>query len=642
MNRLNARQLWSSTWARGVRIGLIAALLSWVISLHPLLASLEIWAYDTCFIVREKRDSSCPVTLIALDDASLSEIEKPINFLSPELKEIVEYLTAQGVAAIGLDLMIPEELEDHEYLKNTDKEGNAEGLGAAVLLSGKVVLPVLGQSQGQRLLPVAQWRVKRLFDPQLTDYGFVNLTPDPDRFIRKQLLLARLPSDSEEDIEEQTDFAHFAHSLVKVARGATDIETDDLPLHNGELIINFVGPPGSVDRVSFADAWAASKNPDLDSKDWSGRIVIFGGTAEYLGDRHPTPFANASVISEVTTLFGRPSAQEMPGPEIHANIVATLYDRAFLTYPSRWVTLLVVCLTGAMLGPLMVRASLEGAFGLLFTHHVLWRLATYWLFYLGSQFAPIIPVLMTGFLTYAITFGRRWKLMRRTVGMFKSEAVAKVVEADPSRMALRGETREVTVLFSDVRNFTTFSEEHEAQEVVALLNHYFGKVVPAVEEGGGIVNQYIGDGLMVLFGAPIPRNDHPFRAVQVAIRMIQLVHENKAEFARLGAEDFRIGIGIYTGTAVLGTIGSPKRLDYTAIGDTVNTAARIESATKTEGVEILVGQTTYDQLSESDRKSLGVIWEDPRRISVKGKHREILVHPVLVDVDGHSSSYNQI
>jgi adenylate cyclase len=208
--------------------------------------------------------------------------------------------------------------------------------------------------------------------------------------------------------------------------------------------------------------------------------------------------------------------------------------------------------------------------------------------------------------------------------MFKSEAVAKALEADPSKLDLKGEQREITVLFSDIRNFTSFSEGHPAEQVVRLLNEYFAAVVPVVESHGGVLNQYLGDGLMVLFGAPSLQDDHALRAVNAAVEMVDRVHAMHDRWRRLGANKFRIGVGVHTGGAVIGTIGSPRRIDYTAIGDTVNTASRIESGNKELGTEILLSEKTVEALPEDTRGRV-IARSRLHRLTVKGKTESLVV-----------------
>src|SRR5205823_402345 len=129
--------------------------------------------------------------------------------------------------------------------------------------------------------------------------------------------------------------------------------------------------------------------------------------------------------------------------------------------------------------------------------------------------------------------------------------------------------RQVTVLFADSRGFTDFSEAHSPHDVVALLNAYYTAIVPVIEAEHGTINTYIGDGIMVLIGAPASDPEHALHAVRAAVAMVRRVHELKEQWARLGNPAMRIGVGVHTGKAVIGSIGSPQRLDYTAIGDTV-------------------------------------------------------------------------
>jgi len=165
-------------------------------------------------------------------------------------------------------------------------------------------------------------------------------------------------------------------------------------------------------------------------------------------------------------------------------------------------------------------------------------------------------------------------------------------------------------------------------------------VVPTIESNRGVLNTYLGDGVMVIYGAPEANPDHAEDAVVSAIEMIRQVHENAATWRELGSDDFRIGVGIHTGRAVVGTIGSPRRLDYTAIGDTVNSAARIEAANKEVGSEILVSQSTYDALSESARNRLAGTWQ-AKELMVKGKREPLVVYPIDPDDMGHAVGQEQ-
>jgi adenylate cyclase len=313
----------------------------------------------------------------------------------------------------------------------------------------------------------------------------------------------------------------------------------------------------------------------------------------------------------------------MSGVEVHANVVATLMDEAFIVTPPWLSTPLLLVLFGALLGAAFARISLESGAILVVVHHVAWQAACILAFRWANWRLEAISMLMLGIVLYGSIFSLRWRWIRRMMGMVKSEAVARSMEASGS-LDLRGEEREITVLFADIRNFTPFSEQHSAQNVVKLLDAFFTAVVPIVERHGGTVNLYIGDALMVLFGAPDPQPDHPARAVATAVAMVRRVHELESQWKELGADEFRIGVGVHTGKAVVGTVGSPRRLDYTAIGDTVNTASRIEAGNKELNAEILISRSTYEALHPTALPA-SVRWT-AQNLKVKGKQERLQVY----------------
>jgi adenylate cyclase len=262
-------------------------------------------------------------------------------------------------------------------------------------------------------------------------------------------------------------------------------------------------------------------------------------------------------------------------------------------------------------------------------HHFGWKLVSLAAFRFLHLRVEMMSMLLLGFLAYAITFALRWRRMRTMMGVVKSESIAQALEAETGALQLKGEAREVTVLFADIRSFTDFSEAHTPAQVVALLNAYFTEMVPLIEEHGGTLNQYMGDGVMVIFGAPALQTDHPRRAVRTGVAMVERVHQLKDQgrWKELGSPEFRIGVGIHTGDVVVGTVGSPRRLDYTAIGDTVNTAARIEAENKRLQSEVLISAQTCARLTPGEREELGVSPE-PVPALVKGKSQVLDLHRV--------------
>jgi adenylate cyclase len=621
---------------RGVWLGLCCAVIAWLLSLLATFRGLEEWMLDGLFQYRGKRPTHARIVLVGLDDDSLAALDKPYSYVSPELAQVVRYAHGQGAAAIGIDLFVPDSMKQIPDIETEGAPGDARPMGQAIVDAGNVVLPQWNtvNNQGERIWqkPLLQWRLKELLNPEPTDLAFVNLTEDGDQFVRRQQLLMR--AGESKDAEEDVPVPQFALALFARASGqpvAWDAERGELsvggePIRLDEeqmLRINFAGPPGTFPVVPFREVLAAA-HAGRPTPEMQGAVVLVGVTARSQMDFHPTPYANfyARYLSTA-----KPSL--MLGTEIQAHIVATLTDRAYIYTPLWLHPLPWLLLFGAVLGRAFVRLNLEWGLLVAVLHHFAWKGVALAAFSYTNLRVEMVAMLLLGVLAYGATFALRWRALRRMFGVVKSQAIALALEADPHQLDRLGEEREITVLFADVRSFTDFSETHTAHEVVALLNAYFTATVPVIEGQGGTVATYMGDGIMVLFGAPATLDQAPLRAVRAAVAMVRRVHELKEQWARLGNPAMRIGVGIHTGKVVVGAMGSPGRLDYTAIGDTVNGAARIEAENKKFGSEILISATTYAALPEDEKQALGCA-EQPLEASVKGKKQKLHLYPVHV------------
>lgn len=303
----------------------------------------------------------------------------------------------------------------------------------------------------------------------------------------------------------------------------------------------------------------------------------------------------------------------MAGPEIHANVVATLLDEAWIHTPWWLDRALVMPLAGVVAGLIVIRSTvIRGLGGLTLVGLALLAVSFITFVACPARRVECAGPLLVLPLVWGTVFALRWRWLRRTMGLVRSEAIARALENDPDQLLLKGQEREITVLFADIRGFTSFSQGRPASQVVSILNEYFSAIVPAVEAEGGVVDKYIGDGIMVLFNAPDPLPDHAARAVRAGRAMIREVERRREKWRELGFPELRIGVGVHSGPAIIGTMGSRSRLEYSAVGETVNTASRLEGETKGIGEErgepvaMVASTATVDRIRPEDRGGLGI------------------------------------
>jgi adenylate cyclase len=227
--------------------------------------------------------------------------------------------------------------------------------------------------------------------------------------------------------------------------------------------------------------------------------------------------------------------------------------------------------------------------------------------------------LATGFNEMVDGLQERDKL-RTTMGKYMTEELVQHLLA--GEVELGGKQLEVTILFCDLRDFTSLSEKRSAQEIVVMLNEYFTEMVDCVMGEGGVVDKYIGDNIMAVFGAPVSRPDDAARAVRASVKMRGALARLNTRFEQLGRPNLRFGIGLHTGEVVAGNIGSVKRMEYTVIGDAVNLASRLESKTKELGTDLLISDATYERAKD------GIVAEASGAIHVKGREQPVTIYKV--------------
>jgi adenylate cyclase len=365
--------------------------------------------------------------------------------------------------------------------------------------------------------------------------------------------------------------------------------------------VDFPGGPGTVPTYSLVDVVRGRVPPAA----FAGKIVIVGPNDPLEKDVIDTPASDAP----------------LPGPELQADATATILDDFPLRPASGFVDGLLLAALGLAAPLLAIRRS-----ALLV---LLGALAVLVLFLVGAQLAysggaivkvaqPLLGLLIgtAGALVahYAMVTRERRHLRSLFSRFVPAQVVNEVIERVDEDLRLGGVRRDGTVMFCDLRGFTTFSEELEPERVVEVVNRYLSEMTEAILANGGTLVSFMGDGIMALFGAPIEQPDHAERAVRAAREMVgERLPRFNAWLAEHGIEhEFRIGIGLNSGPVMSGNVGSPERLEYTAIGDTTNTAARLEGMTKETGHQVYLADSTYERLRDHE-DGLELVGELPVR-----------------------------
>ena len=376
-----------------------------------------------------------------------------------------------------------------------------------------------------------------------------------------------------------------------------------VPLNEtGGLNINFYGPGGTFTTYPAVDV-IKKRIPKGTFKD---KIVFIGVTEKAVYDIRVTP---------VDSLY--------PGAEVHPTLVANILQARYLIRDVRTqaLELLFVILLPLILSFLLYRMKHTFVSLLVFSLFALFVAGMD--FYLFSFFGLVLSVtypLLAISLAYLsieayrnLVVERKSKFYRKAFSTYVPPQLVAEIIKDPARLKLGGEKRTITVLFSDIRGFTTLAERMPPDELVSMLNEYLTPMTEIVFKEEGTLDKYIGDAIMAIFNAPLELKDHPARACTVALNMARKVPELNKKWAKMGRPPIAIGVGLNTGEAVVGNMGAELRFDYTAIGDAVNLASRLEGQTKTYGVDIIASEHIYRACKDS------FIFRDIDYIKVKGK-----------------------
>lgn len=628
---------------------------------------LENKTIDFRFSVRGERQPDAPIRILAIDEKSLGEIGQ-WPWPRAVHAQMIRKLKALGAKCVFMDVFFPEPERTQEKMLNQLESALNSTIQGATPTAMKIRKSVLADVQKFQSAENGD----KVFGQALQDCGNVFLPIEPlvtgkegrtpnaeslhvtgaqlfggfsDNFLPAASLIISIP-DLQEHVADSghtrylpnTDgiiryyptvinysgvlLPHLSLQVARVFLGDKnpikvfvgdhlEVGGRKVPiLDDGFALVNYCGRRGIFPTYSASDVL----NDRLDPKIFKGSIVMIGATAEGINDLRPTPFTKAST-----------------GVEVNANIIENVLGDHFLTLAPDYLKYILVLFLSLIIWYFVPRVTpTQGSlwFGALLVVYLAVACATFQ--YTGliiNLTYPTLALALTFLFLTTYKFRTEVRHSRYMKQLFQSMVTPKVVEEIlkmPAGIELGGEEKELTVMFSDIRGFTSYSEKHTPHEVVGILNEYLTQMTNMIFQTEGTLDKYIGDAIMAFWGAPTGQKDHAYRACSTALGMVDLLHNTlHPKWEAEGKEKLHIGIGINTGPIVVGFVGSQAIKNYTLIGDAVNLGSRLEGTTKEYKVEIIIGEQTYEHVRAD------MLCRELDLIRVKGKLQPIRIYEVI-------------
>ncbi len=594
---------------------------------------------DVRLLLRGPVKPPSSVVIVAIDNKSVKEIGRwpwSREIIGDLIKGIAEY----GVKVVALDVVFSE----------TQNTGSDTALAESIALSGNVIEghffrnemhpidpEVLAQIQSSKIqqlqidsgvssVPLIEYanldaNIATIGQGALA-YGFFNIISDSDGLFRRLPLLMLYKGDIYPSMVLQA-LKHYTQESAQVSIGSSGVRTIRLGTHTisssqeGELSVNYYGPGGTIKTYSAVDIIKKR----LPQDELRGKLAFAGFTEMGIYDVRPTPFDSI-----------------LPGVEIHATAAANILEQRFIIHNSSTilaerVLLFVLPLVLALLLGLAPNATIGflagSGLGALY-------LATNYLLFSRYllDLSLLTPLMALGLTTVgseiyrSLVVDRKGRYMKKAFSNYVSADLVAQIMKNPDSLKLGGEKREISILFSDIRGFTSLSEQLSPEALVQVLNEYLNPMTQIVLEEKGTLDKYIGDAIMAIYNAPLDVDGHADHACRSALKMMVKLAELNRSFIERSIHTIDIGIGINTGDAVVGNMGAAMRFDYTAIGDNVNLASRLEGLNKMYGTHIIVSESVKLQ-SGSD-----LLFREIDLVAVKGKQQPVPIYELMADDDG--------
>lgn len=641
---------------QGLVTGLICAGVTSLLFMSGMLEPWELKLFDMRFRALPASPgtvASGDIVLVTLDQGSLEQCLERRGYRWPWPREfygkIVDFLAGAGARAVIFDMYFTEpDIERHELPSRMSDSAFARSLkryGRAYhgyMLLSKGLLPPALDREKVLLKQLDAYDGRVADDYELRDYsavdfplvelanaaravGFLNMAPDPDSITRRAMLLATYNGIPAVGIGLTAYWDLADRPQVTVDDGVLAVGDAVIPIDgNGRAYLWWYRPREDAENafvrypaysvLNSAVQQELGVETDLPASVFRDKVVLIGSTAHGLYDIKATP------LSENT-----------PGVEVQATLLSNIIKNDFVQRTSRvfvLCTVLLACLLAAV-ATRMLR-SVTGGFTAVLALAVLW--------FAGREFlsryhifVDVFPVMLgvslsfIGMMTFNYFHERKHsRLVRGIFEHYLDRSVVRSLIADPERVALGGEERVCTVIFSDVANFTSISETLDAKQVVEFMNIYLNAMTEIIIEEGGFVDKFVGDEIVAIFGAPNDLPDHALCACRAVVKMQKKVADLQPLFRKIGCtREIFARSGLNTGEMIVGNMGSETRMNYTAMGDAMNLGARLEGTNKIYGTRVAVSDSTAGAAAD------GMVFRELDTVRVKGKSTGIRIYELV-------------
>lgn len=606
----------------------------------PFLRFMELKTLDLRIASRGTLPTGTETVIAVIDEKSLTELGR-WPWPRTTIAKLVDKLKASGAKAVGFDIVFSEPDKNDAALAGSIARAGNVTMGYFFHLSPKDVAHLsekdiakdadniknsryqiinsLEKNPDDSSLPKAyapQANLK-IFSGTSANSGFFNMIPDTDGSMRWSPLVIKFGNNYYSSLPVSVLHQYLNWPLVSLnlaGYGAEGIKIGDTTVptdESGRLLVNYMGPAKTFPHYSISDILKGR----IPAEKIRNKIVLVGATAIGIYDLRVTPFGAT-----------------YPGVEIHATVIDNILHRNFLTHSgfTRFIDLCAIILFGLLMGLIIPRLkAVKGIFFALTIICVFVAINMFLFVSFNIWLNLIYPALTMitiylGITVYRyITEEREKKKIRGAFQYYLTASVINEMLKNPDKLKLGGDKKNLSVLFSDIRGFTTISEKLTPEELVHLLNEYLTAMTDIVFKYDGMLDKYMGDAIMAVFGAPLDQPDHARRACQTALDMMNELHRLQKKWIEEGKPPLNIGIGINSGDMVVGNMGSQMRFDYTVMGDMVNLGSRLEGTNKEYGSNIIFSEFTYNAVKEF------MCCRELDWVRVKGKKLPVKIYELL-------------